>query len=208
MKKIAKKITKKIMAAGLFGAMSLGFLTPSWAAVSPASLSIFPPVQFPADDFAVTGLRVSALWGKHRSVYGLDIGVLGNITEQNFVGLAVSGLANVTHGTTEILGLQLAGLTNYNTNKTNVYGLQVALGVNYNQAAATVNGFQLAIANLGTFTDIRGAQVGIYNRAKEVYGLQIGLVNVADDLHGLQIGLVNFNYKGTFVVSPILNAGF
>jgi hypothetical protein len=179
------------------------------AAISPISVAIVPPVQFPPGDFSVTGLRASVLWGKHRDVYGLDFGLLGNITEQTFTGIAVSGVFNNTHGTTTILGLQLAGITNINTNKTSVYGLQAALGVNYNSAAATVAGIQLALlANVAPFTDIYGLQVGLYNRAKEIYGFQIGLVNVADNLHGIQIGLANFNHKGPFAISPILNVGF
>src|SRR4051812_33395862 len=102
------------------------------AAVSPLAVGIMRPVQFPPDDFAVAGARLSVLWGEHRDVYGLDIGVLGNITMQDFVGIAVSGIFNLTHGQTTIIGLQLAGLTNVNTGKTNVYGVQAALGMNSN----------------------------------------------------------------------------
>lgn len=179
------------------------------AAISPVSLSVAPPVQFPPGDFSVTGVRASVLWGKHRSMYGLDLGVLGNITEQNFTGIAVSGIFNATQGGTLITGLQFAGLANINTSATTIVGLQGTLGVNYNSAAATVSGIQLALlANLSPFTDIYGVQVGLYNRAKVVNGLQIGLVNVADNLHGLQIGLVNFNKSGPFAISPLLNVGF
>lgn len=182
----------------------------TWAAsaITPLSIGFVPPVQFPPDDFTVTGLRTSLLYGRHRSVYGLDIGLLGNITDQNFAGLAVSGLFNKTAGTTTIFGLQLAGLTNINSGKTAVYGFQVAMGVNYQSAVSDVIGVQLAAGNHAPFTDIYGLQVGLYNKAKEVYGLQIGVVNIADDLHGLQIGLINFNNKGLISVCPILNAGF
>jgi hypothetical protein len=179
------------------------------AAVSPVAISILPPIQFPPDDFTVTGLRASVLWGHHRNFYGLDLGVLGNITDQTFVGAAFSGLANYTTGATDAVGFQIAGLANINQGQTSVYGLQLALGVNYNAAASSVSGLQAALlANIAPFTDIYGVQVGLYNRAKDVYGFQFGLVNVADTLHGIQIGLVNFHRKGTFVVSPILNAGF
>lgn len=179
------------------------------AAVSPVSVSIVPPIQFPPGDFNVTGVRASALWGKHRSVYGIDVGLLGNFTEQTFTGVAVAGGFNKTGGNTTITGFQIAGGANINTNKTTVVGVQAALGMNYNTAAATVSGLQLALlANISPFTDIYGFQVGLYNKAKEVYGVQLGLVNVADNLHGIQIGLVNFNAKGPFAISPILNVGF
>lgn len=175
---------------------------------TPLSISAIPPVQFPPQDFSITGARVSLLWGKTRDMYGLDLGVLGNITEQTFTGLAISGLANVTHGTTTILGLQLAGLANVNTNKTSVYGLQLALGVNSMTAESSVTGFQVALVNLAPHTKIYGVQLGVYNQALAVYGFQIGLVNVTDSLHGIQIGLINFNHTGLFTVSPFLNVGF
>lgn len=179
------------------------------AAISPVSVSIVPPVQFPPSDFSVTGARASVLWGKHRDVYGFDVGLIGNITEQDFVGLGISGVFNNTRGTTFIPGLQLAGLANVNSSKTTIIGLQATLGVNYQSAASTVSGLQLGlIANIAPFTDIYGFQVGLYNRAKEVYGFQIGLVNIADNLHGIQIGLANFNHKGPFAISPIINVGF
>lgn len=192
-----------IFATSLFGPLAQA------AFVSPLSVNIAPPVQFPPSDFNVIGVRASVLWGRHRDVAGIDVGLLGNITDQSFTGLSVSGLFNYTKGSTRALGLQFAGLTNINTSKTQVFGLQFALGANYNQAASTVAGFQIAgLANVAPFTDIYGFQIGLYNRAKDVYGLQIGLVNVADNLHGVQIGLVNFNKKGPFAISPILNVGF
>ncbi len=181
----------------------------AFAFFTPLSVSVVPPVQFPTQEFSVTGARVSLLWGKHRDIYGIDLGVVGNITEQTFVGSAVSGVFNMTHGKTTILGLQLAGLANINTKEAMIYGVQAALGVNENDAASSLVGVQIAaLANLSAFTKIYGAQVGLYNHAQEVYGFQIGLVNSTKNLHGLQIGLVNYNEAGPFVVSPILNIGF
>lgn len=193
----------------IFAASFVGSFTPSAkAAMSPVGIAILPPIQFPPADFDITGLRASLLWGHHRNVYGLDVGLLGNMTDQSFVGVALAGGMNYTTGVTTAIGLQAAGITNVNLGLTSVYGVQLALAVNYNAAATSVSGLALALANIGPFTDIYGVEVGIYNRAKDVYGFQFGVVNVADNLHGIQIGLVNFNRKGTFVVSPILNAGF
>lgn len=192
----------------IFLAFTLLWFAPSRAAVTPLSVGIVPPVQFPPADFMVAGIRVSALWGHHRDMYGLDLGLLGNITDQTFTGVAASGIFNYTQGETNILGLQLAGLVNYNAQKTSVYGLQLALLLNSNKAASKVVGIQLALANTSAFTDIYGLQVGIYNRAKDVYGFQFGLVNVADNLHGIQIGLINFNHKGLIGMCPVINVGF
>lgn len=179
------------------------------AIVSPLSISIVPPLQFPTAEFTVAGARVSLLWGKHRDLYGVDLGVLGNITEGKFVGLGISGIFNLTEGKTTILGLQLAGLANINTREANIIGLQAALGINENDAVSTIIGLQIAvIANLSAFTNVYGAQIGLYNHALDVYGFQLGLVNSAKNLHGVQIGLLNFNDDGLFRVSPILNVGF
>lgn len=178
------------------------------AAMSPLSVAIVPPVQFPSSDFTVTGLRASLLYGQHQQIYGFDFGLIGNITTQRFNGIAVSGLFNYTRGETTAIGAQLAGLTNMNSGKTNVYGLQAALGMNMNTAESSVVGIQLAAVNLSEHTDIYGLQLGLYNKAQRVYGFQIGLVNVVDNLHGLQIGLINFHRQGVFTVSPILNFGF
>jgi hypothetical protein len=188
--------------------VALLFAGHAHAFFSPLSVGIIPPVQFPPDEFSITGVRISAIYGNHRDLYGIDIGVLGNITQQDFVGIGISGLANITHGNTTIIGLQLAGAVNYNSQKTNVYGVQVALGMNDNTAESSVTGLQLALVNLSPNTTINGFQLGIYNRALTVNGFQIGLVNATNSLRGLQIGLINFNHTGFFEVSPILNVGF
>lgn len=199
---MSKTIRLLLFAAVLF------HISPVQAAVTPVSISVLPPVQFPPSDFNVAGVRASVFYGRQRAMYGIDLGLIGNITELDFTGIGVSGLFNYTKGTTNVLGLQLAGLTNVNTQKTTVFGVQAALGLNYNTAESSVTGLQLALANVSAHTKIYGFQVGIYNRAETVYGFQIGLVNDANNLHGLQIGLLNYNRTGTLAVSPILNAGF
>ncbi len=203
-----RKSTRSTAVRSVFVAFVLLLASAVDAAVTPLSVGIVPPVQFPPADFTVAGVRVSALWGRHRDVYGIDVGLLGNITEQDFFGLGVSGLANHTQGRTTAVGAQIAGLANVNGNKTNVYGVQAALAANVNSAESSVNGLQLSLANVSSYTKVRGAQVGLYNTAKTVYGVQIGLVNVTDSLYGIQIGLFNFHHQGVFKISPILNVGF
>ncbi len=181
----------------------------SHAALSPIGIGIVPPIQFPTEDVTVGGVRLSALWSNHRSMNGIDLGVVGNMSSISFTGLSVAGLFNWNKGSVTILGLQAAGITNINVNKTTITGLQIAGGVNSNVAASTHVGLQLAlIANLSPFTDVYGGQVGFYNSARDVYGIQIGVINVADKLHGLQIGLVNFHKMGLFAICPIINFGF
>lgn len=202
-------MTKKIFISilGLFVFLIFA-VSNAQAAVSPVGVGIVPPVQFPPSDFTITGFRLSGLWGSARDMYGVDLGLLGNITAQDFTGIALSGGFNKTNGTTNAIGTQFAGLVNWNNNKTSVYGLQFAGILNRNKATSKVVGLDLALVNLTEQTAIYGVQAGVYNKARVVYGLQIGLVNEATDLHGIQIGLVNFHHKGLFVVSPIINVGF
>ena len=201
--------TKNVYLFALFALALTFFANPNvFAATTPLGVGIVPPIQFPASDWDIAGLRVSGLWGKAREVHAIDLGVVGNMTTGSFAGLAVAGGFNHTGGNTTILGLQLAGLTNLNMQKTSVYGVQAALLYNYNKAEAKVVGLQFAVANNAAFTTIYGLQAGLYNKAKSVYGFQIGLVNMATDLHGLQIGLANFHHDGIFKVSPIINFGF
>jgi len=188
-----------------FGVFLFG--STAYGALSPLAISAAPPVQFPPSDYNVTGVRVNLLVGNHRNVSGIDLGVVGNMTQQKFVGLALAGGFNYTKGQATLLGLQLAGLANINIEKTQVYGLQAALA-NYNEAESRLVGVMLGLANISAHTTVAGFQFGIYNRAKSVYGLQVGLVNIADNLHGLQIGLMNFHKTGLFYVSPVLNVGF
>ncbi len=178
------------------------------AAMSPLAFSIVPPVQFPAKDFSVTGLRASALWGNHKNVYGLDLGLIGNMTEGQMTGISASGIFNLNKGQTTAVLLQAAGVANINVAKARVVGVQLAGIINRNRAESSVFGLQVAPVNLAEFTTINGFQVGIYNRARQVNGFQIGLINVADSVRGLQIGLINVHKQGLFAVAPILNFGF
>ncbi len=199
-----KTLFKKI---SLLSLTSTLFCATAFSAVTPISVSIVPPVQFPAQDFSVTGARL-AIVGKQEEMYGLDLGLIGNMTTQSFAGIAVSGLFNYNKGTTTAIGAQLAGLTNINTNKTSVYGIQAALAANINSAESKIYGVQFAAVNMSSHTTVNGAQIGIYNRAQTVRGFQIGIVNVTENLTGIQIGLLNFHRKGLFSVAPIINIGF
>lgn len=195
---------------GIFLSLSALISVPAMAAISPIGLSIIAPVQFPTEDVGITGIRANLLWGRHRDVFGLDVGGIGNTTTLNFSGLVqAAGVFNYNVGSSNVLGIQAAGITNINVNKSHIYGVQVALGINNNSAESTLVGLQAAaIANYSPFTKVVGVQVGLYNKARTVYGLQIGLINVTENLHGFQIGLVNVFKNGLFALSPMVNFGF
>lgn len=178
------------------------------AALSPIGFSVIPPAQIPTSDFSVVGARASVLWGRHREVYGIDLGLIGNMTENSFGGAAVSGVFNWNQGTATVLGLQAAGLANVNVNKARIVGLQAAAVLNSNRAESTLVGAGLALVNQMSHTTVIGVQAGLYNSARAVYGFQLGLFNVTESLHGVQVGLLNFNKTGLFSVAPIVNIGF
>lgn len=183
------------------------FCAPARAALSPVGISIFPPIQFPTSKTYITGVRVSALWGSHWKVYGIDLGAIGNITQQDIVGISVSGIFNANYGNISIFPLQVAGIANIGDGRVDIIGVQAAVAVNYIPKAGTITGLQVAVANLADHTNIRGVQVGIFNTADHVYGFQIGVVNQAESLHGIQLGLINMHKTGIFPIVPGINIG-
>jgi hypothetical protein len=209
MSKLFKAQLPVAFISGLFIFAAASFAVPhsAYALFSPIGVSVVPPIQMPPDDFSITGVRLDLIYGDNRAVYGFDLGVIGNGTDQQMTGIQFAGGFNYNKGQATIIGIQAAGITNINVNHTTIIGAQVAL-VNVNKAESSLGGFELGLVNDATYTTIVGAQVGLYNSARVVNGFQIGLINVADSLHGIQIGLANFNHTGLFSFAPILNVGF
>ena len=145
-------LTVIFLFAGLFGSLQATAVPNE----SPIGIGIFPPVQFPGTEFGVTGIRLSVV-GVNRAASGIDLAVLGNVTNQQFKGLAI------------------AGLFNYNKIGADIYGLQAALGANINGTGSSLYGFQLGIYN--QVTKVYGIQIGLINVATELHGIQIGLLN-------------------------------
>ena len=164
-----------------------------FADTTPVMVSLFTPVQAPASDYDVKGVRLSLIYGECQEFTGLDIGIVDS-TRKDFTGVAIGG-ANIAAD--RLRGAQL-GLINWNNNGAMDWsrrstGAQLGL-VNY---ADTFIGLQDGFVNIanGTFM---GLQASLFNCAHDVYGLQCGFyfllgVNVASgSLHGCQIGLVNY----------------
>lgn len=173
-----------------------------------SAFSIVPPIQYP-DQGKAALTRFSVIYGQHAGIIGLDVGLIGNMTDQFFLGTAISGLFNINNGKTYIIGAQIAGLTNWIKSDAVVAGVQLTAGVNYIKGSGHIGGLQLGLlGNVATNTNIYGFQVGIYNEAADVYGFQFGLVNIARKLHGIQIGLVNIQHEGLIRFLPLINAGF
>ncbi len=123
---------------------------------SPLGVALFPPLQLPNSGYGITGLRLS-LVGSHRESQGIDLALLGNVTNKKFRGLAISGLFNYNSGLATVIGLQASALANINVGASTVYGVQLA---GYN-TAGTVYGLQLGLFNVAN--DLHGVQIGLFN---------------------------------------------
>lgn len=78
---------------------------------------------------------------------------------------------------------------------------------NSRQGVDDMRGLQLGLVNKAS--DMYGIQCGLlWNDAACVRGLQLGLFNSADTMAGLQIGLINIIHDNTVPFLPIVNASF
>lgn len=112
---------------------------------------------FNMNNFEFYGISVDGV-GCNRNIYGLEVNLLGSMTDREVGGLQVSGLANAVGE--------------------DMYGMQVAVGANFTRR---VHGLQLALVY--NQTDLLwGCQVGLVNMAFACdHGFQIGLINVIMD---------------------------
>lgn len=170
------------------------------AGTTPLALSLVPGVALPPGDWSVVGLRIDILAGRHRDLWGVDAGGLGNELTGTLTGLQGAGLWNRI-GEADA-AIQAAGFVNLC--ERDFCGVQTA-GI-YNWTGEEFMGLQAGLLNrAGGMT---GLQVGLYNAADHGAGLQIGLVNMARALAGVQIGLVNVNAESPLEFFPIVNMAF
>jgi hypothetical protein len=151
---IFRNFTKGILVA--LSIICSNFSAAESSDVSPLAVSLFPPLQLPSSGYSIRGLRLSVV-GVHREFRGLDLALLGNVTDVTFTGFAISGLFNYNGGHSTVIGLQLAGLANLNSASSEIYGVQIAA---YNNAG-TVHGLQLGLLNIAN--ELHGVQIGIFN---------------------------------------------
>jgi len=146
-------------------------------------LALFNPVQIYSETDAISGLRLSLLYGKNANVTGLDASFVVNHVTGDFKGVQLG-----------IVGLNDGNSTGWQWN-----------AVNFSRG--DFNGLQLGLYNR-TATG-RGVQVGWVNQTEAAYrGLQLSIVNYAQRINGVQIGLVNIIKEGgQFPFFPIVNWG-
>lgn len=166
----------------------------------PFGLALMPKVETPSEDWDVVLFRLNLFVGRHRCVYGLDLGVLGGMADQEMEGLGISVLFNdigMSDG-----ALQIAGI--FNHADWNFSGLQLAAG--FCRTEGAFSGLQIALANKAG--RLGGVQIGAVNFAEKGSGLQIGAFNFSEQLEGFQIGVINVNRDSSVPVFPILNFAF
>jgi hypothetical protein len=142
------------------------------------------------------GLQVAAGWNRCESGAGLQLAVL-NEADKEFAGLQ-AGLFNFGGNLSE--SVQFGGLN----------PLIVIILINYVCSSPGVDdmrGLQVGLVNKAS--DMYGIQCGLlWNHAKCAGGLQLGLINTADSMAGFQVGLVNIIKESSVPFLPLINAHF
>lgn len=142
------------------------------------------------------GLQVAAGWNRCESGAGLQLALL-NEANKEFVGIQ-AGLFN--------FGGDLGG----DVQVGGVNPLILISLVDYacrSPGVEDMRGLQVGLVNKAS--DMYGIQCGLlWNDAKYARGLQLGLINRAESMAGFQVGLVNIIKESRVQFLPIINAHF
>ena len=162
--------------------------------------ALVPSVQTPDESRDVALMRASLICGWHRNVYGLDLGIIGNVTDEEMMGCGIAFVFNWVGNSRS--AFQFSGLLN--RSDCDFVGMQMALLVNDVERSSV--GLQAALANM---TDrLYGMQLGGFNKIRMGTGFQFGAVNVAEQFTGVQIGALNLNLDSPVPLAPIFNCYF
>ena len=166
---------------------------------TPVAFGACPLFELPGRDYAVKGFRLNLFAGRHRSVYGIDLGTLVNICDKSCAGLAFAGICNVVGDSA--WSAQFSAICNYSDNYSR--GFQFAM---VNWSDEDFAGVQIGLFNC--VGDFAGFQMGVLNSAESGGGVQFGVVNVSGEFSGVQFGLININLSSGVPVLPIMNVMF
>jgi hypothetical protein len=151
---------------------------PLW---TPFQISLSPNAVLPPCD-TVIGLRGNLLYGKTKSVTGVDIGIVQQTTE-NCVGLQL-GAADLA---TNITGIQYSPFLCIAEDSP----FLIQYGTLFNKANR-ITGVQIGFIEMAD--EIKGWQLGVATYAGAGSGVQFfGLFNWADRYSGYQFGIVNYS---------------
>lgn len=115
------------------------------------------------------GVQIGAISNISRSLHGLQISGLNNISTTPFKGIQTSLISNISMGVQR--GVQLAAISNISSSY--MRGLQIG-AYNY---ADTLNGSQMGLINV-CISHPRGVQIGLLNYSRDTVAHKIGLINV------------------------------
>jgi hypothetical protein len=118
---------------------------------------------------------------------GLQLSLVGSVTEARMHGAQISNAFNLARGSSE--GLQLSAGVNISTGQ--FRGLQAAP---VNVAVGAFQGAQMGVVNLSQ-GQLEGASFGVVNLAQSQRGASFGVVNLAGAHTGPAFGVVNVQRK-------------
>jgi hypothetical protein len=125
---------------------------PVMAQQKPIQLSLFSPIQLVSEENAISGVRLSLLYGRNTYVTGLDLGLVSHSTSGKSKGVQVA-----------VVGLVDADFVGFQYTAVNI-------------TEGNFEGFQWGIVNYAGYAN--GFQLGLVNYAERMKGLQLGLVNI------------------------------
>lgn len=161
---------KRALAASAIAILTLlGSLAAACAAERPIQVSIFTPAQLVPEEDGVRGLRLNLIYGRNKSVQGIDVGFVNRLTSGQSSGLQIGlvGMVDV-----DFCGAQL-----------NVF----------NFTDGNFKGFQWGFVNYARCA--RGLQVGLVNFAYSMRGVQIGFLNgIQEAAFHPVLPVVNFSF--------------
>ncbi len=136
----------------LAGAALMFISTPAFAQDKPIQLALFSPVQIFPENTAISGIRLSLIYGKNTTVTGLDWGLVNHTTAGKSMGVQFGAVSIVD---VDFMGWQDGWV---------------------NVVKGNFEGFQSGMVNHAKY--VHGLQFGFVNYAGSMRGLQIGLVNI------------------------------
>ena len=120
-------------------------------------------------DGEARGVQMAGVSNMAKSINGMQMAGLTNVTVKPMRGIQLAGITNVAMGVER--GVQMAGVANVSSSY--MRGLQFGI---YNYAD-TLNGSQFGFINIAR-SHPRGVQVGLVNYTRDTIAHKIGLVNI------------------------------
>ena len=128
------------------------FVIPAQGQDRPIQLSLVSPIQIFPENYTITGVRLSLIYGRNASVTGLDWGLVNHTTSGESMGVQFG-----------LVGIADADFVGWQDNAFNI-------------VKGNFKGLQWGFVNYANYAN--GLQLGFVNYSVSMHGLQIGLVNI------------------------------